>query len=172
MARAIEEAASKAMGALKKGQAALKGQKGVFSHLMKEHGEVTALMLRVRTSSDPKVRAELFPEIRQMLLSHERAEVQVIYTALREHVGGNGAAEDHDREANELEDAIDEVQAMGYDDPSWDDAFEELVELVARHTTEEERNWFPMAQTLLGEARAHELMEPYERVKALAKSTM
>jgi hypothetical protein len=63
------------MGAVKATKAKIKGLTGVFERLSREHGEVMALLLRVKASSHPEVRAELFPKIRAELLSHEKGEL-------------------------------------------------------------------------------------------------
>src|SRR5579884_4353382 len=74
-----EQIASKAMGAMKVAKATVKGLGGVFRKLSQEHGEVTALLMRVKRSSDVEVRRSLFPDIRRELLCHEKAELEVVY---------------------------------------------------------------------------------------------
>jgi len=171
MPNRIEEAASKTMGKLNEGKAALAGLKGVFRHLAEEHGEVTALLLRVKTSSDVDVRAKLFPEICKELLSHEKGELRVIYPALREHPDTQSIAEEHELEAGQLETLLEQLSGIGYDNPSWKTSFDALVEMVKLHTSEEEKHWFPAAQKALGE-RTEQLLSLYERAKAEAKNDL
>jgi hypothetical protein len=47
MPHRTEKVVSEVMGAAKNAKAKLEGVHGVFQHLMREHGEVTALLLRV-----------------------------------------------------------------------------------------------------------------------------
>jgi Hemerythrin HHE cation binding domain len=123
MPNPIEKAASQVLGAVKSAKARVSGLTGVFQHLAREHGEVTALLLRVKLSSDPKVRAELFPKIREELLSHEKGELAEVYPAFR----GNSELEDiasrHDREASQLEQKINGLTLSAYEDPTWGDRF-------------------------------------------------
>jgi hypothetical protein len=164
MANLAEELASKAMGAMKMGKAALTGLSGVFSKLEQEHGEVTALLMRVKASSDPGVRAELFPKIRAELLSHEKGELLVVYPALREFTDTAGIADKHDMEASQLQKTLDALTGTAYDDPSWEPQFIALIDLVQRHVAEEEGDWFPKAQAVLGD-RTDALRAQFEQVK-------
>src|SRR5262245_17529982 len=74
MTSKIEEMAAKAVGVAKAAKATLEGFDGVFRHIVQEHGEVSALLMRLKLSSDPDTRRELWSDIRKELLSHEQAE--------------------------------------------------------------------------------------------------
>jgi len=101
MPNRMEEMASKAMGKAKEGKAAASGLTGVFRTLAKQHGEVSALLKRAKSSDDPEKRAELWQEIRVELLSHERGEMREVYPVLRKYPEIRPLAEHHDREAVE-----------------------------------------------------------------------
>jgi len=168
MANPVEHIASKVMGTVKKGKAALEGMNGIFRHLAQEHGEVTALLLRVQSSSDRGVRTRLFTEIRRELLSHEKGEVEVLYPALREYSATKAIADAHDREVPPLQTAISNLDAMDASSPGWEPAFAGLVELVQQHTSEEENEWFPAAQKAVGKQRSEQLLEAFENAKKQA----
>lgn len=91
-----EKAASKVMGTAKEAKAVLSSVTGVFKELMREHGEVTALLLRVKASSDAEVRSDLFPKIRAELVSHEKGELAEVYPVFRKHEQLAAYAEQHD----------------------------------------------------------------------------
>jgi hemerythrin superfamily protein len=167
MTNPAEELASKAMGAMKAGKATFEGLTGIFRRLAIEHGEVSALLLRVKSSSDPQVRAELFPKIRQELLAHERGELTVLYPAYREYPELAMIADKHDREAGQLEQMIGTVTATEYQDPAWESRFDALVDLVKRHVSEEENDFFPKGEKALGE-RTKSLELEFKEVKAAA----
>jgi hemerythrin superfamily protein len=172
MPNGIEKAASEVLGAVKSAKARLEGLTGVFQHLAREHGEVTALLLRVKSSRDPKVRAELFPKIRAELLSHEKAELTNVYPAFQQQPALAAFAEEHDNEASELEAAIAEVAGTPYEDARWQSRFEELVQLVTRHVDEEENEWFPAAEDALGKPWTEEVLPRYEATKANVMKTL
>jgi hypothetical protein len=168
MPNRMEKVASDVMGAVKVAKAKIEGLSGVFQHLTREHGEVTALLLRLKTSSDPKVRAELFPKIRSELLAHEKGELAEVYPMFRQHTELMHFADEHGREAGRLELQIAALSAIGYEDASWADRFAKLFDLVAAHTKEEENHFFPAAQRVLGPQTAELLLTRYERAKAHA----
>jgi hemerythrin superfamily protein len=167
MTNRAETLASKVVGGAKAAKATLEGLTGVFRHLEKEHGEVSALLMRLKSSSDPDVRRELFPTIRRQLLAHERAEVAELYPALKSNPQTEAMATEHDSDANGLESAIEALTAVAVDSPNWPAALETLVERVHHHVSLEESDYFPKAQRVFKD-RANELLERYEEAKAKA----
>jgi hemerythrin superfamily protein len=164
MPNPAEELASKAMGAMKVGKATIEGLTGIFRKLAQEHGEVSALLMRVKSSSDPRVRAELFPKIRSELLSHEKGEVTVLYPVYRQYPETASIADKHDQEASQLQKMIAAVSQTEYQDPQWDEQFDALVDLVRRHVAEEENDFFPKGEKVLGD-RTKELETEFKQIK-------
>ncbi len=169
-----EEVASKAVGAMKAAKATVEGLSGVFKQLTREHGEVSAMLLRVKTSSSVDIRRDLFPTIRAELLSHEKCELREVYPAFRLRPELESIAADHDCEARELEQILDELTATPYEAEPWELRFNELVELVNHHTKEEENDYFPKANRVLGKEEAELLEGRYLKAKAevMAQETM
>jgi hypothetical protein len=165
MPNRVEELASKAAGAVKVAKATLVGLSGVFKHLAKEHGEVSALLMRVKMSSDPEVRRELFPKIRMELVSHEQAEIRELYPVFREYPETQPLAEDHDSDALSLSSVIEELTRIPMDSDAWEHTFDRLVTLVQKHVKLEENHYFPAAQRAFG-GRADELLARFEQTKA------
>jgi hypothetical protein len=172
MSHLVETVASKAMGALKSAKAKIGGLTGVFAQLSREHGEVTALLLRVKASSDPKVREELFPTIRAELLAHEKGELLEVYPAFREHAELADFADEHDREAQELQLQLEALEGVEYTDPKWADLFAELVQRVSRHVKDEESRFFPVASRILGPDEAERMLAQYQATKRLAMQNL
>ena len=165
MPNRVEEATSAALGAIKDMKATLKGLTGVFKHLMEEHGKVSALIARVKMSSDEDVRARLYPTIRTELLGHETGELKVVYPAMAQYPEVNAIAEAHARDADELQRLIAEVDAFSFGDASWGPAFERLADRVVQHVGIEESDYFPKAQKAMGEKLAQELLPLFEAAK-------
>jgi hypothetical protein len=167
MANPVEELASKAMGVTKAVKASLEGLSGVFRKLAQEHGEVTALLLRVKSSDDLEVRAKLFPEIRKNLLAHEQGELSVVYPAFRAYPETEIIADKHAQEASQLEEMLTQLTALPVGEQGWATAFDALVDLVQNHVKEEEGQFFPAGERVLGD-RTKELQKQYEAFKAQA----
>jgi hemerythrin superfamily protein len=145
---------------------------GIFTQLMKEHGEVGALLKRVAMTSDPQVRRELFPEIRESLLAHEEGELTELYPVLRQHSETRAMAIEHDAEATQLRDVIQVLHTTAFDAPTWGETFKQLVSLVEHHVQEEESQYFPKANDVLGKERAEQLETAYLRIKGQVKERL
>jgi hypothetical protein len=164
----MEEVASKVAGGMKAAKATFEGLSGVFKQLTQEHGEITALLVRLKMTSDAEVRRNLFPKIRSDLLAHERGELREVYPAFEQHPDLQGMAKNHEAEAGQLERALDELQTTDYGDESWGSKFEQLVGLVGHHTKEEEDEYFPAANRILGKDEAERLKGRYIEAKVVA----
>ncbi len=169
MANNLEMAVSKTAGAAKVVKAGFKGIRGVFRKLMQEHGEVSALMSYVSKSDDFEVRRTLYPDIRKALLCHERGELAEVYPELSLHPETRQIALDHQWEAGELERAIRALDSIDMSAVNWRPAFEHLYDLVNRHVDEEENQWFPKAQQVIGKEEAEILESRYEVAKDAAE---
>lgn len=168
MTHKLEELASKAFGAVKATQATLEGLSGVFRHLVREHGEVSALLMRLKFSNDPAMRRELWSEVRAELLSHERAEIGEVYPTLRQDKQTQAMVQEHDSDASDLEELIDELSATDVKSDRWQPTLERLIAAVQEHVRDEEEEYFPIADHAFKE-RSDDMLERYERAKATAK---
>jgi hypothetical protein len=167
----IEQVVSKVMGKAKVAKGALEGLSGIFTTLMDEHGQVAALMMRVKASADPRVRRELWPKIRAELLSHEQGELLVLYPVYRAHPEIAHIAEQHEQEAGQLSALIDALHGLPFDDPSWQTRFTALVKTVQRHVMEEERDFFREGNRVFG-SQNKALEEQFKQVKARARDQL
>jgi hypothetical protein len=167
MTSKLEEIGSKAAGVAKGAVAAVSGLTGVFRRLAQEHGEVTALMLRVKASSSPDVRCELIPTIRKELLAHEQAELHEVYRVFLQHDDTRAFAEAHERDASQLQTVLDELMGIAVDDSAWDRTFDHLFELVQAHVKCEEHEYFPVGQRAFA-PRTDEMLARYDVIRAQA----
>ena len=146
--------------AAKEAKAALKGLTGVFMHLMEEHGKVSALIKRIRSTSeaDDDARAELYLALRSELLAHEKGEHRTVYPVLAQYSETASIAAMHSIDVGELEATIVELDALSPASPDWTPTFARLAQLVETHVDREESDYFPKAQKALGKERAEELL--------------
>lgn len=167
----LEQVAAKVLGKAKVAKGAIEGLHGVFTTLMEEHGQATALLLRVKSSHDPRVRRELWPQLRAALISHEKAELAVVYPAFSAHPELAHIAQAHERDAGQLEAAITLLHEMTFEDPLWNTRFERLVALVQQHVKEEEVEYFREGNRVFGEQSA-QLDEQYKLKKEAVLQTL
>jgi hypothetical protein len=138
---------------------------GVFARLVEEHRELTAQLLRLRLSADPVLRAELYPSLRDDLLAHEHAEANVLYLAMSKKEQTRLIAAKHRRTGNEIEKLVARLSALDYAHANWEPTFALLFEAFEQHTIEEESYYFPIAQRVLGEAKAQLMSAHYEAAR-------
>jgi hypothetical protein len=157
---------SKGAGKVKGVKARLDGLVGVFQTLAEQHAEVKVLLERLRDK--PEKKAELWPEIRRNLLSHERAELREVYPVLRQYTQTRALAEHHDQEAADMElliEKLDMVQTLDFQT-----LYLSLVDSVIHHAEEEEKEIFPKAIAAIGHEAARALdarfLAAQERVAA------
>lgn len=167
MPNRMDSMLSKGAGVMKGVKARLEGLTGVFKTLAEQHGEVTAMLKRLQ--SKPEKKAELWPEIRRELLSHERGEMREVYPVLRQHVQVRPLAERHDQEASEMERLIERIDAAVADE--WRPLYDQLVDAVIHHAKEEENTIFPKAQEAIGDKAAKELEPRFLAAKRQVMAT-
>ncbi len=171
MAIHMEEVASKVMGKAKLAKGALEGLSGIFTTLMEEHGQVGALLSRLKNSEDVALRRELWPKIRAELLSHEQGELLVLYPVYRTHPELLHIAEQHEREASQLAPLIEEIHGIDCADPRWLTRSLLLAQRVHDHVMEEEVDFFREGNRVFG-SQNKALDEQYRRVKERARAAL
>lgn len=135
---------------------------GIFKLLTRDHRRIRALFLRLRVSSDPKVRARMFPDIRSRILAHEQGERRVLYPAFTGHPELEEMVRAHELDARGIEELLDRLHATSCEDDGWVQIFDELVIAFAHHMEEAEKTWFRVAQRVLGREASECLEQRYE----------
>ena len=164
MANPMDQVISKGAGVAHEIKARMDGLVGVFATLAEQHGEASALLGRAK--ADEGKRSELWPTIRAALKAHEQGELREVYPVLRQYAELRALADRHETEATVLNQTIDQMDAHGPKSSQFAVLLDKLISLVVAHATEEEKQIFPKAQDVIGDARAKEL-EP--RFVAAAK---
>jgi hypothetical protein len=140
---------------------------GVFERLAEQHAEIVALMKAFQKAPDDE---DLWDELREELLSHERGELREVFPVLRQHEDLADMADDHDDDAAEIEDLVLRLDEIDGTD-EFGALFGELVDAVQRHAEDEEQRIFPKALEVLGDDEAQELEERYlETQREIASS--
>jgi hypothetical protein len=125
----------------------------------------------------PSGRREGWLSVRGDLLAHERAEHQVIYGRLEDQPAAHPLVEQHRLQADELETAIAELDAVDPAAERWLEKLDDLLAMLDDHVRDEEHDFFPVALALIGERGANDLDFELTRVQrelrhALASSEL
>jgi hemerythrin superfamily protein len=145
---------------------------GVFERLAAQHRQVLELLSRASTSNEPARRRAFWAEARRQLLSHERAEEQVVYATLEGYDTAQTLLEQHGDQAVELELAIADLDASDWESKSWIEQLRDVTVMVEEHVRDEETEFFPRAQELLGENTARELEDPFSSAQREVRDTL
>jgi len=170
MPNRIDSMLSHGMGKVKAVKARLSGLVGVFKTLAEQHGEVTALLERAKTSDEKFTK--LWPTNRRELLSHEKAEMREVYPVLRARDATRQLAEHHDAEAAKLEQLIANVDELAVASPARRELFQQLIDTVIEHAHEEETDIFPKAQEAIGKSQAEDLNAKFLGAKRQIAATL
>jgi hypothetical protein len=152
----MEPTTAKPAGKAKPGKARPDGLVGVFATLADQHAQVAAMLAQLQ--QEPATRPVLWPAVRREMVAHEHSEVRELYPVLRQYEETRAFADHHDDEARELDALIGRLDMMNPSSEAWGQVLELLASTMLHHAKEEEEGkMFPVAQRVLGEARAIEL---------------
>ena len=138
---------------------------GVFEILADQHRQALELLRRAGSVQNPAKRRQHWVEARRSLISHERAEEQVVYAMLDGREDAQSLLEQHGDQAVELELAIADLDATDTESEDWVWRLRDVMAMVDDHVRDEENDFFPRAQRLLGENLARELEDPYRNAQ-------
>lgn len=166
MTNPIDEATTKTAGALRAVKSRFRGLTGVFTTLAKQHGEVKHLLELATRTNDADKQRQVWPKLRLEILSHERAELLEVYSALERYPDLAEVVARHRRDARDLEVSIDVLDTATYGSTEWATAMRTLSGLVTEHARMEEDEFFPRAAEVLEKSETQALDEPFQQRKA------
>jgi hemerythrin superfamily protein len=145
---------------------------GVFATLADQHRRLLELLRDAGTIDAAAQRRERWAEARRRLLAHERAESQVVYAALQGNDSAGPLLQQHAGQVTELERAIAQVDATDGASDLWVSRLRDVMAVLDDHVRDEEQDFFPRAQRLLGEDAARALDEPFASAQRDALHTL
>lgn len=172
MPNTVETFAAKTAGKAAGLRARAQGLVGVFNVLAQQHEQAASLLSRAQHADDPAKRRDLWLQVRCELICHERAELTTVYPVIEENPASADIARDHAESARELEAAMANVDALGYESSSWESSLQSVIDLVQRHVEQEEKEFFPRAQDTIGKDAAHALERPFLAAQQQCMSQM
>jgi hypothetical protein len=134
---------------------------GVFETLAEQHRQALQLLLGAGTPQPATKRRESWNAARRWLLSHERAEMDTVFSALEGYAQADLLLKVHTQQAIELESAINQLESTDVESDTWIERLRDVLALVDDHLRDEENDLFQRAQELLGENTARELDGPF-----------
>lgn len=122
--------------------------------LEQDHRKVEKLFAQYQNTRDPSVVQQICTELKV----HTTIEEEVVYPVVaKELPEGKQLDQEARKEHQEVEDAIKEIESIGYDSTEVDPFMQTIIEGVNHHVQEEESEMFPKLQEELGSTKLTEL---------------
>lgn len=133
----------------------------IFTTLEQDHKEMQSMMSQLSESFDEQT----FKQLAQELVSHERAEEQVLYDAIVEEQPTHELVLEGFEEHHVADLIMRELKDNRHGSERWMAKFKVLQENVEHHIQEEENELFPAAKQVVDDARAQEMTSQFESAK-------
>jgi hypothetical protein len=132
---------------------------------LRESHEVQRALFRKLLRSKPgtQERIELLTQARHELAAHEAAEERYLYVPMMMHDAGLSASRHALHEHHQVDELVEELQALDPAGTAWIDKAKELSHEVHHHLREEEKKFFQVSGKLLSDAQKTRLAKQYRR---------
>lgn len=132
---------------------------------LRESHELQRSQLRklLRTKPGSAQRIELFTQLRHELAAHEAAEERYLYVPMLMHDGGLSASRHALHEHHQIDELIEDLQALDPAGSAWINTAKTLSKKVHHHLREEETKFFQVSGRLLSDSSKQRLAGQYRR---------
>ena len=135
----------------------------IYDELRDSHATQRRLcnsMVRTR-AKNPSRRQHLFRELRIELAAHAAAEERYLYVPILMHDMGLNSARHALAEHHDMDELVEELQALDPNGDAWGRKAGELVHKVRHHLKEEESKFFQVSGKLLSDTQKGKLARQY-----------
>jgi Hemerythrin HHE cation binding domain len=139
--------------------------KNLYDALRESHARQRSLCTAlVRSGShQPPRRRELLRELRIELAAHAAAEERFLYVPILLHDAGLNSARHALSEHHEVDELVEQLQALDPAGEAWGNKARELSHKVRHHLREEESKFFQVSGKLLSESQKLRLAGQYRK---------
>jgi hemerythrin superfamily protein len=139
----------------------------IYEEIRKDHQKHRELLDKLaETSGDSEERRTLWSDFYCDAKSHAAAEEETFYAKLMERPHGQDDARHSVAEHKELDDIMEELHSMGFDNPGWLTRFKTLKHDYEHHMEEEENDIFPKAKDVLEDDESPAYAEKFLKRKS------
>lgn len=132
---------------------------------LRESHEIQRTLFRKLLRSKPgtQERLEIFTQARHELAAHEAAEERYLYVPMMMHDLGLEASRHALHEHHQLDELVEQLQALDPAGDAWIERAKELSHEVHHHLREEEKKFFQVSGKLLSSTQKERLAGQYRR---------
>ncbi len=135
----------------------------IYDELRDSHAtqrQLCSSMVRTR-AKNPSRRQQIFRELRIELAAHAAAEERYLYAPILMHDMGLNSARHALAEHHDMDELVEELQALDPAGDAWGQKAGELAHKVRHHLKEEETKFFQVSGKLLSESQKTKLARQY-----------
>ncbi|TCD14282.1 hemerythrin domain-containing protein [Oricola cellulosilytica] len=139
----------------------------IYEEIRSDHDKHREMLDKLeKTSGDSEERRKLWEDFYYEVKAHAAAEEETFYAKLMERPRGQDDARHSVSEHKELDDILEELNSMGFDNPGWLTRFKTLKHDYEHHIDEEEEEIFAKAREVLPDADSKHFTERFLARKA------
>lgn len=136
----------------------------IYDALHESHEIQRSLARRLlRSKPGTRARIDLFTQLRHELSAHEAAEERFLYAPMLMDDLGLISTRHALHEHHEIDELVEELQALDPGKAAWLDKARELSEKVHHHLREEEKKFFQMSGKVLSQTQKLRLAARYRK---------
>ncbi len=135
----------------------------IYDELRDSHAtqrQLCSSMVRTR-AKNPSRRQQVFRELRIELAAHAAAEERYLYVPILMHDMGLNSARHALAEHHDMDELVEELQALDPAGDAWGQKAGELAHKVRHHLKEEETKFFQVSGKLLSDSQKTKLARQY-----------
>jgi hemerythrin superfamily protein len=141
----------------------------LFKEIKNDHQEVKAILEKLKESTGPKNRENLFKQLVAELKPHMEAEEKVLYPVLADKKEARENALEALEEHHVAELVLKELEKGDKQGDQWLAKMRVFSELIDHHIEEEEESVFKDAQKVLKDDQVSQIFESFQSVKQKMK---
>ncbi|MCF8587801.1 hemerythrin domain-containing protein [Gordonia liuliyuniae] len=144
-------------------------ERDVVDILTDDHEKMVALAERVHSTSDPEMRRNIADTVTAEVVRHAVAEEMYVYPAIIDLVPDGRDEVDHDEaEHQQLMETMKKLEGLDADDPAFSSTFDDLIDQLRHHASDEENDQFPKLRRVLNDEDLVEMGRKVEAAKLVA----
>ncbi len=137
----------------------------VFGLIEAQHREIEHMLDDLSAAPDAGSRDAAMTRLLESALPHMNAEEKLLYPAVMEVEGGEGAVAEAVEEHKAAREVMADLDRIDSRDPRWIGAAKALSALLRQHFASEEKEVFEKARSTLEEARALDMADEFHEVE-------
>jgi limonene-1,2-epoxide hydrolase len=138
---------------------------GLVAAVQQVHEQIKSLLNEVASGGNGKQRA--FETLAATAAAHEAAEQKVVHPLTQHADGGEAIAAERVDEEQKGEQVLQQLKALGVDDPEFDALFSKFRTAVLEHATNEETKEHPILERTLDPAASRKAAEEFRAAQSV-----